>query len=128
MRRYKYWTVCLSNGQYYLGKLKIVLNRRGVVDLCELRKSEVKELFEVIKKCQKALKKCFQPDLFNYATLGNWTRHHHWHLIPRYKGKREVNGEIFRDKRWNNPPWPEPSKKIDKETIKKIYNLIYREV
>lgn len=128
LKKYKYWGVYLSHKQYYLGKLKIVLNRKGVIDVCELKKSEVQELFKIIKIYRRALVKCFKPDLFNYATLGNWTRHHHWHVIPRYKSKRKVDGVIFKDGRWNNPSWPAPKKKVSGKTLEVIRDLILGEV
>lgn len=124
LKKYKYWTVYLSNNPNYLGKLKIILNRKNIIDLGDLRKKEFEELLEIIKKYKKILKKIFSPDLFNYATLGNYVNHHHWHIIPRYKTKRKINGVIFKDKRWGEPPWPHDSKKLDKKTMQKIYDLI----
>lgn len=32
-----------------------------------------------------ALNKVLKPDKMNYALLGNYIPHLHWHLIPRYK-------------------------------------------
>ncbi|MBA3064308.1 HIT domain-containing protein [Candidatus Woesearchaeota archaeon] len=128
LKKYKYWTLYLSPQQYYLGKLQLVLNRKSVIDLCVLKKSETQELLEIIKRSKNALIKCFNPDLFNYATLGNCVRHHHWHIIPRYKSKRIVNNIIFRDEYWNHPSWPIPYKKVSKKTIEKIHNLILNEL
>lgn len=128
LKKHRYWTVYLSNNQYYLGKLKILLNRRRVIDLGDLKKPEIRELFQIMKIYRKALMKCFKPDLFNYATLGNQVRHHHWHIIPRYKTKRKVNNVVFKDAHWNTPPWPAPYKKIDKKAIKVIRDLILKEV
>ena len=128
LKRYRYWTLYLSPKQYYLGKLRVVLNRKGVVDLCELKRAETQELFTIIRICKRALSKCFGPDLFNYATLGNSIRHHHWHIIPRYKSKREVNGVRFKDEHWNNPSWPNPRKKIDISTMMLIHDLISKEL
>jgi len=128
LKKYKYWTLYLSPKQYYLGKLRLVLNRKNVIDLCELKKSETEELLKIISICKKALTKCFSPDLFNYATLGNCIRHHHWHIIPRYKSKRILNDVVFKDKHWNHLSWPNPYKKISKKTMEEIHNLISNEL
>ena len=128
LKRYRYWTLYLSPKQYYLGKLRVVLKRKKVIDMCNLRKEETDELLKITKRCKKVLTRCFNPDLFNYATLGNCIRHHHWHIIPRYKGKRVVNGIVFKDKHWNNPAWPNPSKKINNKTMMIIHDLISKEL
>ena len=128
LKKYKYWNLYLSPKQYYLGKLRIVLNRKEVVDLCDLKNKESAELFRIIKESKKAIIKCFNPDLFNYATLGNHVRQHNWHVIPRYKEKRIVNDIEFKDDYWNDPPWPESAKYIDKETMEEIYKFIFREL
>lgn len=128
LKKYKYWTLYLSPNQYYLGKLRLVLNRKDIIDLCELKKSETQELFEIIKRSKNALIKCFNPDLFNYATLGNSIRHHHWHIIPRYKSKRIVNDVVFRDEQWNHHSWSNPYKNISKKTMEDIHSLISKEL
>jgi diadenosine tetraphosphate (Ap4A) HIT family hydrolase len=49
-----------------------------------------------MKSLARAISGVFDPDLFNYAMLGNAVRHLHWHIIPRYAD--DVN--------WGRPPWP----------------------
>jgi len=129
LKKYRYWTLHLSDGQYFLGRLMLILNRKNVVDFCDLRPGEMKELNKVMKQCRKALTKCFKPDLFNYASLGNKTCHHHWHIIPRYKSKRKVNGMIFEDKLWGKPPWKLHARgKRDKKTMQVIHDRIVKEL
>lgn len=128
LKKYKFWSLYLSGGQYFLGKVILVLNRKNVIDFSELKKPEVKELHEIIKEVKKILVKCFQPDLFNYATLGNFIRQHHWHIVPRYKSKREINGVIFKDEYWGKPCFPTPDKKINKKTAKIIKDLILKKL
>ncbi|HPN14949.1 MAG TPA: HIT family protein [bacterium] len=123
IRKFKYWTLYLSPNQYYLGKLRLVLNDPKI-DLCELSKPEEQELMSIIKKSKKALDLCFKPDLYNYATLGNCIRHHHWHIIPRYQTPRFIDNVKFEDKNWNKPPWPAPAKKINLKIMKQIHKII----
>ena len=94
--------------------------------MCDLKNKEYQELNIILKESKNALSKCFKPDLFNYATLGNCVRHHHWHIIPRYKSQRIINKIIFKDDNWNQPPWPYPINKIDKKTMKNIKELILK--
>lgn len=128
LKTYKYWSMYLSPKQYYLGKIRLVLKRKGVIDFCDLSESEYEELFKIIAISKKALSKCFNPDLFNYATLGNCIRHHHWHIIPRYKTVRVVGGVKFKDENWNHEPWPYSQKSISTETINEIHKMIQKEI
>lgn len=127
IKKYKYWSAYLSEQQYYLGKCRIILNKKKI-DLCELDKQEQQELFKILKQLKKALTECFHPDLFNYATLGNCIRHHHWHLIPRYKSERKIGRLTFKDKNWNKPPWPYPKKKVNEVDLNWIVSLIQKKI
>lgn len=51
----------------------------------------------------RALKKLFQPDRFNWETLGNVWEHLHTHIIPRYRSERTALGLVFRDNYWGKP-------------------------
>ena len=72
--------------------------RENALDLTDATKEEQEELFVILKVLKKALKDCFNPDWFNYAFLGNDTRHLHGHFIPRYAKPKEFMGIIFEDK------------------------------
>lgn len=107
---YGHWTVLLHFNQYYLGRCIVALNRH-IVDLFELQEEERRALFEmVVPDLRAALTAVFDPDLFNYAALGNQVRHLHLHVIPRYASPREFAGERFEDERWgrNYKPYPKP--------------------
>jgi len=51
---------------------------------------------------KKVLKNVFQTDWFNYAFLGNETKHLHCYFIPRYASDREFSGIVFKDERWSH--------------------------
>ena len=102
VKRYKNWTVFVNLNQQYLGRCIVKLNRH-IVDFFEIIEAERKELFEtVIPELKGALERSFEPDLFNYASLGNCVRHLHLHVIPRYKDERKFRGVVFRDRNWNS--------------------------
>jgi diadenosine tetraphosphate (Ap4A) HIT family hydrolase len=62
----------------------------------------------------KIIKRTFQPDLINYASLGNVIKHFHYHIIPRYKD----------DPNWGGPPWPSIEKKLTKDGYQQLVTLI----
>jgi diadenosine tetraphosphate (Ap4A) HIT family hydrolase len=67
------------------------------------------------------IKRAFNAERINYASLGNVVEQLHWHIIPRYQG----------DPNWGGPPWPvasprHPSDEERADTISRIRNaLVY---
>ncbi|KKS81987.1 MAG: hypothetical protein UV58_C0014G0033 [Candidatus Wolfebacteria bacterium GW2011_GWC1_43_10] len=98
IRDYKYWLVNIFENQGNLGRCVVWCKRNDALDLSDATKEEQKELFEVLKKLRKACQDIFQPDWFNYAFLGNNTRHLHCHFIPRYAKQRVFMEITFEDK------------------------------
>lgn len=102
IREYKHWSLYLNEFQCYLGRVCLVAKRSDAIDFIEMTHNEREEFFAIAKEVNKALKKLFQPDLMNYAALGNNFNHLHVHLIPRYEKERTFNGISFVDKRWGS--------------------------
>lgn len=98
IKEYKYWLVNIHENQGYLGRCVVWCKRSDALDLADATKEEQEELFEILKKLRKALRDLFQPNWFNYAFLGNETRHLHGHFIPRYAKPRVLMGSSFEDK------------------------------
>lgn len=100
IKEYKHWSVFLNENQCYLGRVALVAKRKDAVDFIEMTHAERDEFFVVGSEVNRALKKSFQPDHMNYASLGNSYRHLHVHFIPRYATKRVFHGIEFVDTRW----------------------------
>lgn len=101
IKEYGQWTVQLFLDQKYLGRTLVKLNRHEV-DFFNIEDDERNKLFsKVIPDLKNALDRLFEPDLYNYASLGNDCRHLHIHIIPRYKSSREFQGLEFKDDNWN---------------------------
>jgi len=102
VKDYKYWYVSVHPNQGYLGRCAVWCKRENALDLADATQDEQKELFAVLGELREATKKAFQADWFNYAFLGNETRHLHGHFIPRYSSPRQFNGREFIDERWGH--------------------------
>lgn len=102
IKEYQHWIVYIAQNQGYLGRCVVWCKREDALDLTEATSEEQKELFVVLNDLKKAVAKVFQPDWFNYAFLGNGTRHLHGHFIPRYAKPKEFMGVIFKDERWGH--------------------------
>ena len=101
IKKYKYWRVELRSNQNYLGWSLVILNRH-VEDLMDITVDERSELFRITKKLRNAITKAFQTDHFNYASLGNKTRHLHLQVVPRYSKEVVFHGVTFIDNNWES--------------------------
>ena len=102
IKDYKHWSVLVHQNQGYRGRCIVWCKREEAFDLADATEDEQKELISVLSGLREATKCAFQPDWFNYAFLGNETRHLHGHFIPRYSSPREFEGMIFTDERWGH--------------------------
>ncbi|MFB6217290.1 MAG: HIT family protein [Candidatus Aenigmatarchaeota archaeon] len=128
IKRYEHWDLFLNRKQHYLGR-SIVKLKRHVEDLFKITGEERKELFEVVvPETKNAIDSCFEPDLYNYASLGNSVRHLHLHVIPRYRDEREFDGVIFRDERWGHNYKPYPEFDITEDTKDSILDVLREEI
>jgi diadenosine tetraphosphate (Ap4A) HIT family hydrolase len=98
VKSYQYWEVYMHKNQSYLGRCYVWCRRADALDMTDASGEEQKELFQILRELQKALKDCFNPDWLNYAFLGNETRHLHGHVIPRYKEPKVFMNTTFEDK------------------------------
>jgi len=128
IKNYKYWSVYIHQNQGYLGRCVIWCNRETAHDLVDATPEEKNELFVILKDLRKALKRIFEPDWFNYAFLGNETRHLHGHFIPRYASEKKFGGVTFKDERWGHNYRTDHSFKIPEELTEQIKLKIRKEL
>lgn len=101
IKSYKYWDVYLHENQCYIGRVFALLKDDSQVsDILELPEEALIELYKIGKDIKATLKKLFQPDMINYAALGNTCSRVHVHFVPRYSTPREFQGMVFQDARW----------------------------
>ena len=121
IKKFEYWTIYLTENQYYLGRIYIALNRHGPEKTTELTKEEWNELKKISDKLTIVLASLYKYDLIRYMVSQMRDRYHfHMHLIPRYENARNFYGEEFKDEMWAKPPFPTPKREFDKKTLLKI--------
>ena len=103
IKKYSHWEIQLfRDDQYYIGRTVVVLRERHIKDLTQLTKTERNELFEtVLPELRNTLLSLFNPNNFNYTSLGDDCPHLHFHVIPRYNHTVKFNGRTFEDEYWN---------------------------
>ena len=102
VKDYTHWLVNIHENQGYLGRCIVWCKRENALDLADATEAEQKEIITVLGELREATKRAFQADWFNYAFLGNGTRHLHGHFVPRYSSPRELEGTTFVDERWGH--------------------------
>lgn len=102
VKNFGLWGVYVHENQGYLGRCVVWCNREDALDLVDATAQEQEQLFKILEMLRQSSTKVFNPDWFNYAFLGNETRHLHGHFIPRYKNEREYGGIIFKDELWGH--------------------------
>ena len=90
------WAIVLNRNQDLLGRCYLVL-RRPETDVAALTGEELAELWGVLRKVKEILTNLWEPDHFNYAFLMNLDPQVHFHVIPRYRTRREFAGGTFVD-------------------------------
>ncbi len=124
IKDYTYWSVQVHEYQNYLGRCIVWCKRSDALDLTEATPAERDELLVVLKDLRQAVDKTFHPDWFNYAFLGNETRHLHGHFIPRYASPREFMGVKFEDKLWGHNYKTDKDFKISPQILMAIQQKI----
>ena len=125
----KYWQIYLAPSQRYLGTCVIVL-KRECSNLKGVRYKEWVEFAEIVNKLETGLEKSFSPTLFNWSCFMNSAYRVnspnpevHWHLIPRYNYKINLEDLEFFDPDFGYIPQP-IERKISENAMKKIMDKI----
>lgn len=69
----------------YPGFLRVIWSAH-VREMTDLDPAARTHLLEVVLAVEEAQRGLLAPDKVNLASLGNYTPHLHWHVIPRFRG------------------------------------------
>lgn len=119
------WTLYLNEDQNLLGRCYLML-RRPETDVTALTDAELAELWEATRRVKRALDDAWEPDHYNFAFLMNQTPQVHWHLIPRYRGRREFAGGSFADPYFGAHYGTGPGRTLDEAAYDAIIDAIRR--
>jgi diadenosine tetraphosphate (Ap4A) HIT family hydrolase len=86
--------VVLVKDPDYAGFCRVIW-RSHVREMTDLSELDRRHCMRVVLAVEYAVRKIFNPDKINLASLGNMTPHVHWHVIPRFT----------RDAHFPNPIW-----------------------
>ena len=63
-------------------RVELIAHQKEMTDLDEALQFNI---MRCVLKVETVLRKIFNPEKINLASLGNKTPHIHWHIIPRFK-------------------------------------------
>ncbi len=84
--------VAVWGSPYVKGHVKVILKRHAA-NLTELSAEESHAFMDAWIVVGKAVEQVLKPDIINWQINGNWVRHLHGHIYPRFK---------------SDPDWGEP--------------------
>lgn len=120
------WKVWLSSNQAYLGRVCITL-RNHKSSLSELNEAEWQEFKQLVRKLEPAYKKAFGAYPLNWGCFMNNSfrvepayPHVHWHIFPRYKHARTIDGIEFDDPLYGEHYDPHAQKIVSDELLSQI--------
>ena len=98
--------VVLVKDANYSGYCRVILNAH-VKEMTDLDEAVRARLMAAVFTVEVAVRKVFQPEKVNLASLGNVVPHLHWHVIPRFAD----------DRHFPNPIWGEAKREAGKREV-----------
>lgn len=117
------WTWSVRPTQPTLGSGVISLNRYAL-EMSEVSSEEMKQLGKLIQTVEKTLKSAFDYNIINYLMLMMVDHHVHYHVIPRYDGKRIFENLTWIDNGWPALPTLGDNQHSDKNLLTKIQTVL----
>jgi diadenosine tetraphosphate (Ap4A) HIT family hydrolase len=121
------WTLYLNEDQGLLGRVYLMLDRPET-DVTALTGEEVSALWEATRRVRKALDAAWEPDHYNFAFLMNQTPQVHWHIIPRYRARREFAGGTFVDPTFGGHYGTGPTRTLEPDAYSAIMGAIQAKI
>jgi len=117
------WAVVLNQDQSLLGRCFLLL-KRPETEVTALTEPELVDLWETTRRVRQALDALWAPDHFNFAFLMNVDKQVHFHVIPRYLGRREFAGGTFVDPEFGKHYGIGPARTLDPVAYDAVQNAL----
>ena len=123
IRQYEHWVVLVRPAQVTLGSLVLASSSEATA-FGALPPGAHAELGLIIPAIEAALRDFVAYEKINYLMLMMVDPHVHFHVIPRYPGSRDFNGELLPDAGWPGPPDLKSARTMDADGLKRLRNRI----
>ncbi len=88
---------------HYGGYCRVIWQAH-VAEMSDLPEADRAYCMRVVFAVEAALREELHPDKINLASLGNFTPHVHWHVIPRFRGDAHFPQAIWAERQRETPP------------------------
>ncbi|GLR48613.1 HIT family protein [Sphingomonas astaxanthinifaciens] len=99
----RHWAVLVRPQQPTLGSLVLCATGEATA-YGDLPPEAFAEQGELVPRIEAMLKRAVGYERINYLMLMMVDPHVHFHVIPRYEGRREFGGTMVSDSGWPGPP------------------------
>ena len=103
VREFEHWLVLVRPAQMTLGSL-VLAAKSDATAYRELPRQAFAEQADAIAAIETGLTAFCRYERINYLMLMMVDPHVHFHVIPRYSGRRDWNGLELPDQGWPGPP------------------------
>lgn len=103
LREFDHWAVLLRPAQVTLGSM-VLAAKSDATAFGDLSVEAFAELKQATAEIESALTRFVAYQKINYLMLMMVDPHVHFHVIPRYDGAREWQGQAFPDEGWPKTP------------------------
>lgn len=117
IKKMKRGTLLLNYDQTFWGRCMYIYDMH-LPDITAIAPEDLMEAEKEILLVSSVIKRLFNAQLINVASLGNHVQHLHWHIIPRY----------MNDPNWGNPPWPHDKKELTREAYLDLARKVLAEI
>lgn len=114
IRDYEHWTVLLREQQVTLGSL-VLCAKSDATAFSSLPPGAFAEMAALIADVERGLKAAVHYEKINYLMLMMVDPHVHFHVFPRYEGRRSACGVTLDDHGWPGTPDLQKSRQLTPE-------------
>jgi diadenosine tetraphosphate (Ap4A) HIT family hydrolase len=104
IKEYDNWILLVRPMQVTLGSLILINKDESKLSFGSLDVNDNMELNTILKDVENLLKQFVNYDKINYLMLMMSDPEVHFHIIPRYEGSREFDGQEFVDQSYPTAP------------------------
>lgn len=119
IRDYEHWVVLLRPAQVTLGSL-VLAAKSDATAFGALPPGAHAELARIAAEIEATLKADVDYERINYLMLMMVDPHVHFHIFPRYEGKRSFEGVEMEDLGWPGPPDLKSGREFERPTFERL--------
>ena len=116
--------VAVWGSPYARGHVKVII-KKHYDNLTDVPREEADSLMDLWRKVGKAIQEVIHPAIINYQINGNWQRHVHGHIYPRWQTDRDWGEPIQLPTKEQAANKEYTLKELSPEDMQRIEDLVF---